>query len=102
LSAGHFKGDPFGSFEHLNLGATSLASLVTAGLDLQLPDSHSFSPVEYKAPQKPRSLKPDAVYLQRHEGTPLPVAVGEHKKANEFSGTGASRRLLKAQEQALL
>ncbi|PPG15078.1 hypothetical protein C5D36_09950 [Rathayibacter sp. AY1C6] len=42
------------------------------------------------------------MYLRRDDTRPTPVAIGEHKKPHEFSGVGAEKRLLAAQEQALL
>ncbi|WP_162238675.1 HsdM family class I SAM-dependent methyltransferase [Microbacterium sp. Leaf161] len=102
LSQGALRGTTFGAFELLNIGNTNLAALVRAGLQLRIPSSHSFTPLAYKAPQKPASLKPDTVYLRRDDDKPMPVAVGEHKKPSEFSGPGAQRRLLSAQEQALM
>ncbi|OMC44026.1 N-6 DNA methylase [Mycobacterium sp. IS-1264] len=102
LASGKLKGETFGSFEHLNLGSTSLANLVTAGLPVILPTEHRFSPVVYKPPKRPASLKPDSVYLQRRDGKPVPVAIGEHKKHGEFAGTLGERRLQGALEQALL
>lgn len=102
MASSGLKGDTFGSFELLNLGATSLAALVTAGLRTLLPDNHEFETTAYKAPKKPAALKPDAVYIRREDHQPVPVAIGEHKKPGEFSGSGAARRLLAGQEQSLL
>jgi type I restriction enzyme M protein len=102
MATGAIRGDTFGSFEHLNLGATSLSALVAAGIQLQLPDFHSFAPTHYKATKKPASLKPDQVYLRRDDQSPKPVAVGEHKKPSDFSGIGSDKRLVSALEQALM
>lgn len=102
MTTGTLRGDTFGSFEHLNLGATSLAALLSAGIRAQLPEQHSFVATVYKAPKKPAALKPDAVYLRRDDQLAVPVAIGEHKKPGAFSGIGADKRLLSAQEQALL
>ncbi|MFI7585382.1 class I SAM-dependent DNA methyltransferase [Kocuria sp. M1N1S27] len=102
IKGGELRGEGFGSFEHLNLGATNLKALVSAGLSVTLPTAHEFAPVEYRAPAKPATLKPDSVYVQRRDGQAVPVAVGEHKKANEFSGNTAAKKLLSAQEQALM
>lgn len=102
LSSGSLRGDTFGSFEKLNLGATSLGALVQSGFPVTLPEEHAFSATAYKATKKPAALKPDAVYLRRDASELVPIAIGEHKKPNEFTGPGADRRLLAAQEQALL
>jgi type I restriction enzyme M protein len=102
LSSGQLKGESFGSFEHLSLGATRLDALVQAGLSVTLPDSHAFVCAEYKAPYTPAALKPDDVYLQRRNGVPVPVAVQEQKKPGEFEGKQGPRKALGAQEQALL
>ena len=101
LASGVLRGDTFGSFELLNLGATNLAALVRAGVAVVLPTAHAFVPTEYRAPLRPSSLKPDSVYLQRRDGNPIPVAVGEHKPAGEFSGNQGPKKLLKALEQGL-
>lgn len=102
LDSGTLRGDTFGSYEHLNLGATSLGALVKAGVDVTLPSSHSYQATAYKPPVKPASLKPDAVYLQRRDNQLHPVAVGEHKKAGEFNGKTGPKKAIAAQEQALL
>jgi hypothetical protein len=102
LTTGRLQGDAFGSFEHLNLGATRLDALAQAGLPVTLPTSHAYACTQYKPPKNPAALRPDAVYLQRRDHAPVPVAVQEHKKASEFSGSGGATRAAKAQEQALV
>ncbi len=102
LSSGQLKGESFGSFERLSLGATRLDALVQAGLSVTLPESHSFVCAEYKAPYSPAALKPDDVYLQRRNGIPVPIAIKEQKRPGEFEGRQGPRRALGAQEQALL
>lgn len=102
LSSGSLRGDTFGSFEHLNLSATTLDALVQAGLPITLPLEHLFECTEFSPSKKPGSLKPDAVYIQRRDALPIPVAVMEHKRAGTFAGPQGPRKLLAAQEQALL
>ena len=68
LSNGQFKGDVFGSFEHLNLGSTRLDALVAAGIPVTLPLGISYTCLNYKPPKTPAALKPDQLYLQRRSG----------------------------------
>ena len=102
LSSGSLQGETFGSFEHFNLGATTLNTLVQAGIPVTLPLEHAFKCAEFRSPARPGSLKPDAVYVQRRDDQPIPVAVMEHKRAGTFSGGQGPRKVLAAQEQALL
>lgn len=102
LASGQLKGDTFGSFESLNLGATRLDALVRAGLPATLPLTHAYAPARYRAPKTPAELKPDQVYLQRRAGSAVPVAVCEHKPKGKFSGKTGYANLLGAEEQALL
>lgn len=99
---GRLRGTPYGSFEELNLGATSLAHLLAAGLPVDLPAAHGYAPIKYKATIKPASLKPDALYLSRADGSPSVVAVCEHKPVGKFSGAKKDDEILGAMEQALL
>jgi type I restriction enzyme M protein len=102
MATGTLRGATYGSFEVLNLGSTRLDALIQAGLPVTLPDSHSFVCKEYSPPVSPSALKPDEVFLQRRNNLPVPVAVREHKRAGEFQGRSGPRKLLGAQEQAVL
>lgn len=80
LASGKLRGQVFGPFEELNIGATSLGELRSAGLDFMPTITVSFPFQVYKAPKQPRSAKPDRVVLDRRKGSPVPVAVAEHKR----------------------
>jgi len=98
LSTGALKGDPFGSFEELNIGSTSISELVTVGLGITAPATVSYPFKQYKPPKTPSSAKPDRVFLHRGSGDLVPVAVGEHKAPKKLSDEKA---LLRAAEQGL-
>lgn len=98
LADGQLRGDPFGSLELLDLGATSVGELISSGLDALIPSSISFPFTEYKSPKAPTAAKPDRVYVRRSADHPTPVAVAEFKAPREFS---TERAVLKATEQAL-
>lgn len=102
LQSGELRGVTFGSFEHLNLGATRLDALVSAGIQVVLPKSHAYNAKAYSAPKTPSALKPDEVYARRLAGALIPVAVQEYKKSGVFAGTTGPQNAIKAQEQALL
>jgi len=79
LASGCLKGDNFGDFELLNIGATSVKELVAVGVDATPPASIDFPFSYYKAPKKPISAKPDRVFLRRVLDHLVPVATGESK-----------------------
>lgn len=93
------KGDAFGEFERFNLGATSLAELISAGLDASVATSVPFPFALYSPPNSPSSAKPDMVIADRRKGTVVPVCCVEWKKKTQFDST---KKQLKASEQALL
>lgn len=102
LATGALKGDSFGRFESLNLGATNLSALVQAGLLAQVPTSFRFECKEYKRPAKVANLKPDQIIMERIASALHVVAVHEHKADGTFAGKTGAKKLLAAQEQALL
>lgn len=102
LANGYLKGKAFGRFEEINIGATRLDALVKSGVSATLPQDHAFQPSEYKAPKKPESLKPDTVILERTDGDLVTRAVIEHKRTSEFNGKSGPKKILSAQEQALM
>lgn len=102
LLTGSLKGRTFGRFEYFDLGSTRLDALVQSGLDFALPTEHRFSPSVYKAPATPAALKPDDIVADRASGALCPVAVIEHKGPREWAGRNADKKILSAQEQAVM
>ena len=98
LDEGQLKGDKFGDFELLHLGATPATELVKVGLVSSLPAGIKFPFASYSIPKKTNLSKLDDVYFQRLGPNLEVVAVKEMKKPSEFS-TPAKR--IKAAEQAL-
>jgi len=98
VTGGQLKGVPFGVYEELNIGATTLGDLKASGLDCSLATSIPYSFKEYKAPKTASSSKPDRVVIDRRKGTPVPVAIVEHKPPAQFD---TDKKILLAQEQAL-
>lgn len=92
------KGEKFGRYEHLNIGATSIDALVKAGLSTIVPDTIEFSFQHYSPPKKPASAKPDRVFLHRIDGNLTPIAVAENKAPKAYK---TEADIKKAQEQAL-
>jgi type I restriction enzyme M protein len=97
LSTGNLRGIPFGEFEELNIGATSIAELVAAGVSITVPASVDFQFRAYKAPKKPTSAKPDRVFLRRSGSSLVPVTVAEYKAPKHRSAA----KLQIAAEQSL-
>lgn len=93
------KGTPFGTYEQLDLGSTTFATLAKAGVELSvhIPD---FPFEHYRLPSPVTRGKPDRLYGEHHEETNkwVPVGVAEFKDSGRFL-TEANR--LKAAEQAL-
>lgn len=77
LASGSLKGAPFGDFEELNLGATRVSELLTAGVEALVPESIEFSFSAFKPPKSPAAAKPDRVFLQRERRELRPVAAAE-------------------------
>lgn len=98
LEKGRLRGDKFGQFEELNIGATSIAELKAVGLDVLVPASIPFPFTQYKPLKKPASAKPDRVFLQRESGKPVPIAVAEHKAPLKLR---TQKELTRACEQGL-
>ena len=98
LTSGTLKGDTFGAFEHLNLGATSIKELRTSGLESPPVGQVPFPFEAYKPPANPERAKPDGIYAQRMSGSLRPVAVGESKAPIKLKSDLDKQ---KAAEQAL-
>ncbi len=98
LKSGSLKGESFGKYEEINIGATSLDALVKAGLEGTLPKSIVFPFREYKAPKKPSSAKPDRLICFRNAGQLTTIAVIEHKSKLKFR---SAKDKLYAAEEAL-
>jgi type I restriction-modification system DNA methylase subunit len=92
------KGHPFGKYEKLKIGATTVEHLVKAGLVAQVRASITYPFASYKAPRKAQACKPDNVIIRRVEKTTHPVAIEEYKKPAELKTTDG---ILKALEQGL-
>jgi type I restriction enzyme M protein len=97
VATGKLKGDPFGDFEELNIGTTTIKELIASGVAAVVPDTVSYNFESYKPPQNPLSAKPDRVFLRRDGNNLIPVAVGENKAPAKLRNNKA---LLKAAEQA--
>lgn len=91
-------GTPFGKFEELNIGQTTLATLLGAGLVATLASTVEFPFKSYKPPKYPRESRPDKVYAICRNGQLHPIAVAEHKSPANFRGEAL---LLRTAEQAL-
>ncbi|MCX6968407.1 MAG: N-6 DNA methylase [Verrucomicrobia bacterium] len=92
------KGTPFGKFEKLKLGATTVDHLVKAGLETQVSESISFPFTQYSPPKSPKACKPDNVIIRRVGTATQPVAIEEFKKPAELKTEDGIR---KASEQGL-
>lgn len=97
LASGRLKGDPFGDFEELNIGATTIKELIASGVKAVVPDTVSYNFESYKPPKNPLTAKPDRVFLRRDGNDLIPVAVGENKAPAKLLNDKA---MLKAAEQA--
>lgn len=98
LSGQALKGQKYGRYEHLNIGATSIDALVKAGVSAIIPSEIDFPFSQYKAPKKPAAAKPDQVFLHRIDDALTPVAVAENKAPKAYK---SADQILYAQEQAL-
>jgi type I restriction enzyme M protein len=85
LSTGRLRGAQFGKFEELNIGATTIAELVAAGVAVTVPSTIDFPFKGYKAPKKTTAAKPDRVFLHRSGSSVVPVAIAEHKAPKKRS-----------------
>jgi type I restriction-modification system DNA methylase subunit len=98
LVGGTLKGDGFGVFEEFNLGATSLAVLLSSGLDFSVLSTVRYPFQEYAPPKQTALCRPDRVLVDRRRGTPVPVAVAEHKGPRKMR---TEKELTRACEQGL-
>ena len=92
------KGEPFGKFEKLKLGATTVEALIKAGLVATVPTSIAFPFAKYTPPKTPKACKPDNVHIRRVGAVVSPVAIEEYKNASELK---SDESVLKASEQGL-
>jgi len=99
LSGGLLKGDTFGLLEELNIGSTTIAELRSAGLDFSIAPSVSYPFKQYKPPKTMGLSKPDRVVIDRRKGSPIPVAVAEHKRPAKLR---TEKEFQRACEQGLL
>ncbi|MFH8466003.1 class I SAM-dependent DNA methyltransferase [Streptomyces sp. NPDC017991] len=84
LKSDGVRGKRFGDFEVLELGATTVAKLATAGLDFTPASAVAFPCKRYKAPKKASQGKPDNVYVHRVAGRAIPIAVAEWKSKSRL------------------
>lgn len=98
MAGNELRGERFGKYEHLNIGATSIAALVKAGVKAIVPAAVNFPFTKYSPPKKPSAAKPDRVFLHRVGQDLIPVAVAENKAPKAYK---SNDDILKAQEQAL-
>lgn len=92
------QGQPFGAFESFDLGATSVAALLRAGMTITPASAVSFSCSEYRPPARPTSAKPDTIYGLRVADSLIPVAVAEWKDSSQLR---TERQRVRAAEQAV-
>lgn len=98
LLNGELKGVPYGRYEDVNVGATSIKTLISVGLSANVPSKIDFPFKAYVPPKTPTSAKPDRVFvLRKPDGLPG-VAVAEHKAPKKLKG---DERLLLTSEQGL-
>lgn len=97
VATGKLKGTPFGDFEELNIGATSIAELVSVGVAATVPETLDYPFTNKKLPKKPSAAKPDRVFLRRTGSSLAPVAVAEHKAKKKLT----TPQVAVAAEQAL-
>ncbi|MBO9500979.1 N-6 DNA methylase [Brevundimonas sp. A19_0] len=97
VASGSLKGERFGQFEMLNVGATTVDQLVLAGVEATVPLSVDYPFSAYKPPKRPGNARPDRVYLRRDGDRLRAVATGENKAPKKFK---SEADLLRADEQA--
>ena len=93
------KGERFGGYEKLELGATSLSDLAKAGIRCLLPTKIPFTFREFKRTGNVPQKKPDRVYLVRKDGDLRAVAVAEFKPDIDAM---SEKQTLSGAEQALI
>lgn len=92
------KGEPYGKFELLKLGQTTVSGLLKAGLSATVPEKIDFPFTKYSPPKSPKSCKPDNVFIKRSEGDTSPVAIAEFKKPSEMK---SADQVIEASEQGI-
>lgn len=98
LVDGKIKGEKFGEYEVLELGATNANELVNIGLLKTIPKTVDYPFAHYKAPKSSKNTRPDALYIRRIAGTVAVVCNKEMKKPTELN---TEAKKLKAIEQAI-
>lgn len=98
IVAGELQGERFGNLEELNLGATSLGTLVKAGMQTVLPARVDFPFTAFKPPKEVTRAKPDTLACRRLPEGIHPVAVLEHKGPTDLNNDQKRHR---AAEQAI-
>lgn len=98
LLGAELKGVPYGRYEDINIGATSIKTLISVGLNANVPSEIDFPFKAYTPPKTPTSAKPDRVFVLRKPDGLAVVAVAEHKAPKKLKG---DERLLLTSEQGL-
>lgn len=98
LIEGKLKGEPFGGYELLELGSTTVNELINIGLINDVPASIDFPFTKYKAPKRTKNTRPDALYISHIGGTVSIICNKEVKKPTELN---TESKKVKAIEQAL-
>lgn len=98
IKNGKLTGTKFGIFEEVNVGGSSIAHLIQAGLEDRLAANVDFPFTKYKVPKNTKAAKPDLLYVLKKGGKIEPIAVKEAKAASKRTSKGD---VLKAAEQAL-
>ncbi|GLT16562.1 hypothetical protein GCM10007938_03380 [Vibrio zhanjiangensis] len=95
---GKLKGEPFGGYELLELGATTVNELISIGLLDSVPTSVDFPFSKYKAPKRTKNTRPDAIYISHVADKTTVLCNKEVKKPTELN---TDTKKVKAIEQAL-
>lgn len=95
---GILRGDRFGPYEVMDVGATPVGALRDAGALVTPPATVVYPWTRYRPPKDPARAKPDRVYFQRTPDGLVPVASGEFKYETRLR---RPRDVIEAQEQAL-
>jgi len=98
LATGTLRGSNYGPYENLNIGGTTLAALVSAGLTATLPPLIEFPFTQYTPPKSPKHARPDRVFVHRQKLELIPIAVAEHKAPAQLKGI---ERVIYTAEQGL-
>lgn len=97
IKNGKLVGVPFGIFEELNIGGSSVKHLIQAGLQDRSVSKIDFPFTKYKATKSSINSRPDHLFIQRKDGKLEPVAIKEAKAPSKRRSDGD---ILYAAEQA--